>query len=315
MKKNIIIIIPTIILVILIISSLFVYAANNNQNKSQSLEEKVSQEIKYLNSYLVAILGNFNGLTIENNVFQLSPEETELEKTENKPSDVSSEEDQGGEAGSSNSGASQNENDESKSQSNQNNKNNQSGASDKTQDGILNHNGKYETKWTKIKSQIEELYAVWNTVSLDLHALNVDGNSILSFSNILNSATQNIKKEDKAKSMEELGKLHQLLLQYMNSYAPNTKEKEFLDVEIQTVLAYINATNGKWDEASKNGNSAEQSLANVINSVDTQNSQKQTTINQCYILVNELKNAINIKDKDIFYIQYQNLITKMEILF
>ena len=144
MKKNIAIIIPTIIIEDLIISSLFVYASNNNQNQVQSLEEKVSQEIKYLNSYLIAILGNFNGLTIEDNVFQLSPEETELEKTENRPSDVTSEEDQGGEAGSSNSGASQNENDK----SNQNNKNNQSGASDKTQDGILNHNGKYETKWT-----------------------------------------------------------------------------------------------------------------------------------------------------------------------
>ncbi len=311
MKKNTAIIIPTIIIVVLIISSLFVYASNNNQNQAKSLEEKVSQEIKYLNSYLIAILGNFNGLTIENNVFQLSPEETELEKTENKPADVTSEEDQGGEAGSSNSGASQNENDK----SNQNNKNNQSGASDKTQDGLLNHNGKYETRWTKIKSQIEELYSVWNTVSLDLHALNVDGNSILSFSNILNTATQNIKKEDKAKSMEDLGKLDQLLSEYMNSYAPNTREKEFLDVEIQTVLAYINATNDKWEEASKNADLAEQSLANVINSVDTQNSQKQATINQCYILVNELRNAVNIKDKDIFYIQYQNLITKMEILF
>ena len=327
MKKGLIVIIPTIIIVILIMGSLFVYATTNSQNQSSDLKEKVLQEVKYLNSYIVAILGNFNGLTIENSVFQLSPEETELEKTENKSSDITSEENQGGEE-SSNSGTSQGEgnqsseagsekNQESKSenQSNQNNNNNQSGESDKTSGGILNHNGKYETKWKEIKTQIEELYSTWNTISLDLHALNINGDMILSFSNILNSATQNIKKQDKAKSMEELGKLHQLLAQYMNSYASNTTENELLKVEVQAVSAYINATNENWEEASENTNLAEQTLAGIINSVGIQNNQKQTTINQCYILVNELKNAVNIKDKDIFYIQYQNLITKMEILF
>ena len=316
MKKNLIIIIPTIVIIILIISSLFVYAGINNQNKTPKLEEKVSQEIKYLNSYLIAILGDFNGLTIENSVFQLNPEETELEKSENNSSTIESEEEkEGGNSNNKSQGNEEaNQDNKSQDQSDANNKNNQSGASDKTQTGILNHNGKYETKWSEIKKQVEEIYTTWNAIALDLHALNVDGNSILSFSNILNSATQNIKKEDKQKSMENLGSLSELLAQYMNSYSSNSREKEMLNVEVQTLLAYINVTGEKWDEALKNANVAEQSLAGIINSVE-KNDQKQGTINQCYILVNELRNAINIKDKDIFYIQYQNLITKMEILF
>ncbi len=312
MKKSLIIIIPTIVIIILILSSLFVYANTSNQNKTPSLEEKVSQEIKYLNSYLIAILGNFNGLTIENSVFQLNPEETELEKSEDKSSTIETKDEKGGDSSGN---VSENEDNKSENQSGENNNNNQSGASDKTQSGILNHNGKYETKWSEIKKQVEEIYTTWNAIALDLHALNVDGKSILSFSNTLNTVAQNVKKEDKQKSMEELGNLSQLLAQYMNSYSSDSRQKDILNVEVQTVLAYINATNEKWDEASKNASSAEQALAGIINSVDTKNDQKQGIINQCYILVNELKNAVNIKDKDIFYIQYQNLITKMEILF
>lgn len=312
MKKSLIIIIPTIVIIILILSSLFVYANTSNQNKTPSLEEKVSQEIKYLNSYLIAILGNFNGLTIENSVFQLNPEETELEKSENKSSTIETKDEKGGDSSGN---VSENEDNKSENQSGENNNNNQSGASDKTQSGILNHNGKYETKWSEIKKQVEEIYTTWNAIALDLHALKIDGKSILAFSNTLNTVTQNVKKEDKQKSMEELGNLSQLLAQYMNSYSSDSSQKDILNVEVQTVLAYINATNEKWDEASKNASSAEQALAGIINSVETKNDQKQGIINQCYILVNELKNAVNIKDKDIFYIQYQNLITKMEILF
>ena len=115
--------------------------------------------------------------------------------------------------------------------------------------------------------------------------------------------------------MIEVGKLHGLLPEYMNGYNSDEREKQILTVETEAVSAYINVTNEKWEEAYNDINLAEQNFANIINSVSTQNNQNQAVMNQCYILINELKNAVNLKDKDIFYIQYQNLITKMEILF
>ena len=57
----------------------------------------------------------------------------------------------------------------------------------------------------------------------------------------------------------------------------------------------------------------EKQIANILNTVN-ENYENQTTMNQCYIIVNELRNAVNLKDKDIFYIQYHNFITKMGIL-
>ena len=44
--------------------------------------------------------------------------------------------------------------------------------------------------------QIEQIYQIWNTVSLDLHSLNIEGSSILAFSDGLNKSTQAIKSKD-----------------------------------------------------------------------------------------------------------------------
>ena len=62
MKKNVIIIIVSIIIVILVLSSLVVFASSGK--KELTLEEKVTQEIKYVDNYLVSMLGDFNGLNV-----------------------------------------------------------------------------------------------------------------------------------------------------------------------------------------------------------------------------------------------------------
>ncbi len=315
MKKNIIIIVITIILIILIIGSLFVYASTNTKENT-SLEEKVSKEIEYLDSYLIAMLGNFNGLTIANEVFQLNPQEKELEKEEVTKSNFSDQTNnangQNEQSQANNESAQNGKNEQTQADNSQNNK---SGDNGKMQNSILANNGNYETNWDDIKQQVEQLYSTWNTISLDLHALNIDGNSILSFSNGLNSATKKIKSEDKKGAMEELGKLHQLLPTYMNNYKSDEKQKQILNIQSKVVISYINITNEEWDKAKENLTQAEQNFANMINTQSMGNSQNQNIINQSYILVNELINAVNLKDKDIFYIQYQNLITKMEVLF
>ncbi len=304
MKKNLVIII-SIVIIILILGSLFVYSKSNNNEST--LEEKVSDEIKYLNNYLISMLGHFNGLSIGDDAFQTSPQGTQMERQSSDTADSSKQNSEAGtgQAGENN-GEQQKGNEQSK--SSQGSKTEEAG---NMQSNILANNGKYETNWNTIKSQIEEIYTTWNSVSLDLHGLNVDGGAILSFSNYLNSATQSIKDENKEKSMEQIGKMHELLVQYMNGYRSDEQKKQMLDIESKVVISYINVTGEKWDDAQTNLSQAEQGLANKINTVDNKNEIDKTTLNQCYILVNDLRSAVNIKDKDIFYIEYQNLIDKI----
>ncbi len=275
MKKNTIILIIAILLIFIIIFSAIVYASSNKQDAT--IEEKVSQEIKYLNGYIVSLLGQYNGLNIGNSDFHTSNEE--------------------------------NSKDDKQSSEEESNTNSLTGQNNT----ILITDQKYNPKWKTIKIQLEELYRTWNTINLDLYAVNIDASSVLSFTDVLNSATQNAQKEDKQKSMEQVNNLYKLLPQYTRSYLPNDQKTQLLEMQAKVVSSYVNVTNENWDEAGNLLTQAEQQFSNLINTI-MKEQNNQSTMNQAYILVNELRRAVNIKDKDIFFIQYQNFIEKMEML-
>lgn len=168
-------------------------------------------------------------------------------------------------------------------------------------------------KWDYIQSQIENLYQTWNTVSIDLYSLNIDRNSILSFSDVLNSSTQNIKKKDIRGSLEDTAKLYQFLPKYIQGCNQDNKETNIYSIKSGVVTAYVYVTNEKWQEAESQLSETEKQFASLLNSVN-QEFKNQTSANQCYILVNELIKAVRLKDKDIFFIEYQNLMEKIETI-
>ncbi len=57
---------------------------------------------------------------------------------------------------------------------------------DTVQNGILKNDGKYDAKWDKIETEVEQIYQVWNTVSIDLYSLSINNNAILTFNDGLN---------------------------------------------------------------------------------------------------------------------------------
>ena len=290
MKKSIIILIVSTIAIILILSCLAVFAGSSQEDTL--LQDKITQEIEYLDRYIIALLGDFDSLTIGSYLKEEKSSNIQVE------SDRTMQED---EAKTQQSNTYKK--DDGKKEEPANNK----------QSNILANEGKYTTKWDLIQDQIEELYHIWNTVNIDLHSVEIDGKSILAFSNYLNDSTQNIKKKDKLTSMESIVKLYQLLPKYSESYKPDSKETNMLKIQSNIVTAYVNVSNDKWQEAQKQLAEASSSFTNLLNSVN-QDFQNRTTVSQCYVMINELNKAVNLKDKEIFFIQYQNLMGKMDII-
>ena len=310
-KKNIIILILTFVIIVCLVGSFIVYA--KSEEEKPILQTKVTEELNYLENYLVSILGDFNSLSIQENTIQLKSDKTagEEQQTETKQSANTKQE------------GTVSPSEETQNSSNKNANSSQGNSEDNTENqneqpisanSILAKDGKYSTNWSKIELQIEHLYQTWNTVAIDLHALNIEGNSILSFSNFLNSATQNIKKKQKTAAMDDVTKLYDLLLDYKKQYDQNSEKTKLMVIQNYVIQAYTNVTNAKWQEANKQLTQAEKDFANLLNTVIPGQEQNQVIKNQCYILLNELKSAVNLQDKDIFYIQFQNLIPKMELL-
>jgi len=289
MKKNVIVIISAAFFVVLILSSLIVYA--NSQKEEPILQEKVYQEILYLNNYMVSLLGFFNGITTEDDILKENQPQIESEINTDFSEETKQE----------NTDDSKNKGDKEKAQSSS------------KQNTILSLDGKYTPNWEQIQMQTEKLYQIWNTIAVDLHALNVNGESILAFSNNLNNATKNIKDKKKEAAMNELIKNYELLLEYQKSCEGDSQKSNLLQIQVKVSSGYVNVTNEKWDEAKRDVKEAEQIFSNVLNTVSN-NYENQTTMNQCYILVNELRSAVNLKDKEIFFIEYKNFINKIQSL-
>lgn len=309
MKKNVIIIFVSIIVVILVLFSLVVFASNGNQELT--LEEKATQEIKYIDNYLVSMLGDFNGLHIGSFLKEDNSSEWQFDSLQDSQKSNSNNQSSNSENNSAGNSEKSSKNEE-ESQSKDHLINNKPNSKD-TQNGVLVNEGKYDTQWDTIQTQIENLYQSWNTISIDLNTLNVDGKSILAFNDYLNSSTQSIKKKDKKAAMEEIAKLYQLLPKYSEDYKPNSKETNVLEIKNAVVTAYVYVSNEDWTSAKKQLSGAITQFTNLLNSVG-QNFQNQTLVNQCYILVNELNKAIGLQDREIFFIQYQNLMGKMDII-
>ena len=291
MKKTIIIIIITVIAIIAISSSLIAFSNGNKED--DQLEDKVTQELMYLDQYFVTMLGDFNGLIIGDNRLQ----ETEPKIQTNINTNLSDQAD--------------------KNQNNQGNDNLQQNSkvenkTDTVQNGILKNDQKYEAKWNKIQTEVEQIYQVWNTVSIDLYSLNIDNNSILAFNDGLNKATQAVKNKNKTNAMSELTKIYAKILD-RKAYDKDNRKMDLLTIQYNSVAAYTDVTTGKWDEANAKLTNAEKIFSNLLNTV-TNDYTNQATMSQCYVSINELKKAVGLQDKEIFFIEYRNLMSKMEII-
>ena len=184
---------------------------------------------------------------------------------------------------------------------------------DTVQNGILKNDGKYDAKWDKIETEVEQIYQVWNTVSIDLYSLSINNNAILTFNDGLNKATQAVKVKNKANAMNEITGIYGKILEYRKAYDKDTRKTDILTIQYNSVAAYTDVTNGKWNEASAKLATAEKIFSNLLNTV-TNDYTNQATMSQCYISINELKKAVGLQDKEIFFIEYRNLMSKMEII-
>ena len=292
MKKTIIILIITIITIIAVLSSIVV--AKTRKNEEATIEEKAIQELNYLNKYCVSLLTSLNGIVVENEVIKEDTLQTQFGSDTNNGIQTS---------------RSIMNNNQQNSKSNNSN-DSQDTTDNKDGNSILANDGDYSPDWENIQLQIERLYQMWNVISLDLHSMNIDSNLILSFSDVLNNVTQNVKRKDKANTVEELVKLYKLVIQYTNICKPSSQGTTISTIKYNIVSSYANITNDKWEQAEAQIIEAQNLLANLLNSVNN-NYNQQYNMNRCYILVNELKKAIKLRDKEIFYLQYKTLITQL----
>ncbi len=277
MKKYIITIIILFAIILLSIGGYFIYAnaKTNESNSLDMLKSKSISEIEFLSSDIITMMNEINNISYSN--FKVESKEIEM-------------------------------NDESL----QNSVDTQNviNTTQIVNDNILN-NYKDSTDWTFLKSKIENMYSTWTTVMMDLTSLNVNKDNLLKYNDVLDKITKDFENEDKSSSLIHLADLYNLLELYIKDIGPDNQKVSLFIVESNILYAYSYIEQDNWNKVLEYIGSAKQEFSNIINN-QINNVNNIDVINKSYILINELEKNANNKDKNIFYINYSNLMQELE---
>lgn len=277
MKKYIITIIILFAIIVLSISGYFIYsnAKTNESNSVDTLKSKGVSEIEYLSLEVISMMNQINNISYSN--FKIINEEI--------PNSNASQE---------NSLDTENTINSSKMESN----------------SILT-NKNTKTDWNLLKSKIENMYSTWSTVMMDLSTLNVNKDNLTKYNDILDEITKSFEKEDKKTSLIYLADLHNLLSLYIKDFIGDSQKISLFNVKSYILYAYSYCEQNNWNKVTECISKAKQEFSNILNN-QINNINDIDVINKAYILINELEKNGKNKDKNIFYINYSNLMQEIE---
>ena len=289
---------------------------NSHTITIEKLKSKIRDQISYLEKDLISMLNGFNNISysnykiekrqgaqssqtntlIEENKKQGSTNGESLQETKQNNDSVEK---------SSNESESDNMNDNNSNASNQGNS-----SIIMVPNSILLSDINQKIDWNNMKYEIEKIYSTWNSLFIDLNSLEKGNTKTLEFSSTLNDTTKSIKAENKIASMQNIAEMYIKLGDYSKSYTNDNLQINIIDTKKNIIQAYVYVTENNWDMALNSINKADESFGNVINNVSAQPAN-QSNINKAYVLLKEEKKAIDLKDQDIFFINYKMIMQEL----
>lgn len=307
MNKKIFLIIFSIAIVIIFV--VYIVTSTNNYIKSNSkkIDEKTEEEIKQLEEKLVGMINSLNNISFTNTVLKQTSEKSSSTNSNNNSFNNSSD------------NSSKDSNNEQNSQSSGSSNNDSDSISSKTEEQV-----KYEIQkndillidlsnidWEYIKANTESIYNLWANLIVDLHELNVNNQDILNFSNTLDQVTLSVKQENKYASITNLVSLYSYLPIYVNQFLDDENDKNIFLTKNCVLNTYALIEQQNWDEMKKQTASAIEYFSNIMNNIENNERQNKNKITKIYVLLNELYSSIDLKDKELYYIKYRNVMEEL----
>lgn len=287
-----------IILLIIYMSIIMLFLCGCSNKEETILNEKVESEIQYLDKRIVGIMNKLNNITLEN--YEVKSKETSLQEREEN----SNVQEENGEKSANNSTDA----------GDSNNNTSSNGGNIKVlqmQPSNILVIDKNDIDWITIKSEIEIMYSTWNTILMDLYSINVENSDIINFSKALDDTILVAKEENKLETLKSLANLYSYLPKYMDKLSLVENSRDILQTKSYILNAYALVEEENWSEVQNQMNLADETYSEVINDVKyIENNQGKAS--RVYVLIKEIKSSINLKDKDIFYIKYKNLMNSIQ---
>lgn len=294
-----------VLILIIFLSGFFIYKVSGKDSSSEDSKAKTLSDVKHLENKFQNLFNNLNNISFEN--YKISSTEIKEEASSSQSSGTSSKTSGGNsegaseESGSSSNSTSSNEGSDSS-------KNNKQYKLEKT--GILTKDSQID--WDQIKNDVEDIYISLYSTTLDLYQTNTNQQDIIKFNKEYDNLTKAVKDENKDDTLMQLSILYDYLPKFIENCTEDDKEKTIIKTKNNIFKAYSNLDSEDWNTISDNINSATQEFTKIITDVSNQETGNQYNINKAYVMINELQNAVELKDKEVFLIKYKNLLEELQ---
>lgn len=279
------------------------------KEQNEDLNNKVEEEIHYIESILLSMLNGLNNISFENYKINIK-EINEKESKKSATSEGDAEQVEDSESSSENGGSGKSSGGSSEGTSGESSEG--SGQMAEMKPSSVLTNSTDDINWDKMKLNIEKLNEVWGNTISDMYRVGVKSEKVVSFSNDLNIAITSVSAENKQDALKNIAKLYTYLPQYMEALSGKSKEANLSNTKAHVINAYSKIEQENWQEIANDLKKAEESYNSIVNAAVE--SSEQSNVNKVYILLKEFQNAVSLKNKDILYIKYKNLMQDLVIL-
>lgn len=284
-----------ILIVIVLASVFFVFKIVKKDNSNENIEEKILSEIKHLESEFQDLFNQLDNISFEK--YKISSSEIKQEEKESSNESKDSGGTEGESSDESNSSKGDSEESEAKQYKIEEN-------------GILTKDS--EIDWNQIKNNVERIYVSLYPMTVDLYQIYTNQQDIVDFNKEYDNLIKIVKDEDKQVTLNELSILYDYLPKFVEACTDKEKEKVIIKTKSYIFKAYSVLEEEKWENVSENVNSAIQEFSKIVTNESDRESRNQYTLNKAYVMIKELQNAINLRDKEVFLIKYKNLLEELQ---
>lgn len=284
-----------ILIVIVLASVFFVFKIVKKDNSNENIEEKTLSEIKHLESEFQNLFNQLDNISFEK--YKISSSEIKQEEKESSNESKDSGGTEGESSDESNSSKGDSEESEAKQYKIEEN-------------GILTKDS--EIDWNQIKNNVERIYVSLYPMTVDLYQIYTNQQDIVDFNKEYDNLIKIVKDEDKQVTLNELSILYDYLPKFVEACTDKEKEKVIIKTKSYIFKAYSVLEEEKWENVSENVDSAIQEFSKIVTNESDRESRNQYTLNKAYVMIKELQNAINLRDKEVFLIKYKNLLEELQ---
>ena len=292
------------ILYFLFVIIIFSLVGCSNKPTKDDEKAKINEELNYLDTKIVSILNKLNNISLQN--YTITSEEVNLGEKGG-----SSGKNSGSDKESTQNSESEGQEKQSGSQSKLNTEQEKSNiTTTQMESKTVLETDENDIDWKLIKTQIEIINEAWAVIVIDLSNLNVNSTDILDFSSTLDKCIISIKDENKVDSLKNAADLYAIIPKLEKAIS---NEDNIKQVKSYIINAYALVEQENWGEVEKNIIEAENIFKNITSNIEYMKN-KEYKVNKTYVLIKELQNSLQYKDKKIFYIKYKDLLENINTL-